>query len=74
MRIRLAAKSVISSIKVTMDLCDHLMREIHEAGGKKSQEPVFSEVNGNVTVTEQQKRESDKTPNSLRVFGSGAWI
>ncbi len=45
-----------SSIKITLDLYGHLMPEIHEGAAKKSEDFVFEKVNGNVMVTQQEKR------------------
>ena len=44
-----------SSVKTTLDLYAHLMPEVHEGAAKKSEDFVFSGLNGNVMVTEQQK-------------------
>lgn len=44
-----------SSIKTTLDLYGHIMPEVHEGAAKKSEDFVFNGVNGNVTVTQQQK-------------------
>jgi integrase len=44
-----------SPSKITLDLYAHLMPEVHEGAAKKSEDFVFSGLNGNVLVTEQQK-------------------
>jgi integrase len=44
-----------SSIKITLDLYGHLMPEVYEGAAIKSEDLVFSKVNGNVMVTEQKK-------------------
>jgi integrase len=44
-----------SSIKITLDLYGHLMPEVYEGAAKKLEDFVFSGVNGNVMVTEQEK-------------------
>jgi hypothetical protein len=44
-----------SSIKITLDLYGHVMPEVHDGAAKKSEDFVFEKVNGNNTVTNQEK-------------------
>jgi len=59
-----------SSVKITLALHGHLMPEVYEGAAKKTENFVFSGVNGNVMITEKEKGvTTDSQP--LAIIGSG---
>jgi hypothetical protein len=60
------------SIQITIDLYGHLMPEVRTGAAEKSEGFVFGQESK--FCQSEEKRESDEMPNSLFLFGSGAWI